>query len=405
MSVIPTYYENSELSFAAYSSLYSGMSKNDYIEALKDINKGMSQSQAEQFVDNWAVIDQQPNTQNGFSATVFERLDESGIGTGEFTLAIRGTEASLIDWDDTSLDDIGGNGIAIKQAIDLFNYYQRLTATSSNVIQYEYHEEVITTQPYTVIPAYITSTSVPVSPFRTSGIGALAGKQLSVAGHSLGGHLAMIMARLDPANVMSVHTYNSPGFDTGAVPLRDNTEWFFNELSREQLEAQGNTTIGTLFPSGIITNLAVPEDVISDIGTTFGEPLNHYAEVSGSGLEFIENAHSIQNETDALAVCSLLAILDPDLTLSDITPILEAASNQSEVSLEEIVNAVGDLFGVGSKVGIDKRDELRCINGFKRFKTTPCTSKLLVLWMLSIQQPLPMLPIRTQMKAYPTATP
>jgi hypothetical protein len=41
------------------------------------------------------VVDHQPNTLTGLSATLFERLDASGNGTGEFTLAVRGTEPLL----------------------------------------------------------------------------------------------------------------------------------------------------------------------------------------------------------------------------------------------------------------------------------------------------------------------
>ncbi|WP_156521221.1 hypothetical protein [Halothiobacillus diazotrophicus] len=59
------------------------------------IAKGFSPTQAAEFVTQWRVVDHQPNTLTGLSATLFERLDVSGGVTGEFTLAVRGTEPFL----------------------------------------------------------------------------------------------------------------------------------------------------------------------------------------------------------------------------------------------------------------------------------------------------------------------
>lgn len=119
MSTITEYYRQAELALASYSTLYYGISDDTYIDALKRGSKGMTQVQAQTFASNWRVIDQQPNTDSGFSATVFQNIDDNS-----YVLSIRGTETSIIDgaidWS-TNLGDIGGDGLAIAQAIDLFN--------------------------------------------------------------------------------------------------------------------------------------------------------------------------------------------------------------------------------------------------------------------------------------------
>src|SRR5258706_8083368 len=96
-----------------------------YIAALRDSNgANLAALQAQDFAAAYEILDQRPNTRNGFSATVFR-------DSGQYILAIRGTETSIAngatDWLRGN-GDIGTNGIAISQAIDLFNFYQELTA-------------------------------------------------------------------------------------------------------------------------------------------------------------------------------------------------------------------------------------------------------------------------------------
>ncbi|MGD2172084.1 MAG: hypothetical protein PVJ78_07315 [Gammaproteobacteria bacterium] len=120
-SVFDTYLENGLLAQASYADLYPGILFDDYIDALKDTGASMTQVQAEEFASTYQIIASQPNTINGFSATVFYNTD-----TEKYTLAIRGTEAdsvvdAVVDWTE-DLSNIGGNGTALEQGIDLFNF-------------------------------------------------------------------------------------------------------------------------------------------------------------------------------------------------------------------------------------------------------------------------------------------
>lgn len=134
MELITSYFYQSQLSQAAYATLYSGMSSGVYIDALQE-NNLMSAAQAEAFAAEYTVIDQYTDTTTGFSGTVFEK-------DGAYYFAIRGTEkpfteAGNIDWLDANFGDIGGDGIAINQALSMYNWLQRLLAApGSEVMQY-----------------------------------------------------------------------------------------------------------------------------------------------------------------------------------------------------------------------------------------------------------------------------
>ena len=86
---IATYFEQAQLAMAAYAlNLISGITDNKYKAALRGPNEDkMAKAQAEWFVNHYDVIDSQQSTISGFSATLFR--DKA---TGEYTLAMRGTE-------------------------------------------------------------------------------------------------------------------------------------------------------------------------------------------------------------------------------------------------------------------------------------------------------------------------
>lgn len=335
----------SEASYADFDTI-GAVTQTDVENAL--IAKDFSNTQAADFITHWRVAHHQPNTPTGFSATIFESLDNPG----EYVFAMRGTEPTA-QWgaDITLADiaDIGADGIALHQAIDLVNYYQRLiTSSGSDAHQYAVYEGIL--PPPQGITEFIQLdegsgvVSAPryrylVSADSATGLGMMpsATSTFDVTGHSLGGHLALIMSRLDPNRVNEVYTYNAPGFDTGMIGS-DDTEWFFRAMGEIETNETGMTTVGG-FPTTLINNLVVPEDVISDIGTLPGGTIQHFSEGNGPA-----SAHSISNAADALAICNNLAALDPSVDLTnDLKPILEAASNQGEESLENIIHSLSRL--------------------------------------------------------------
>ena len=81
MATIADYFEQAELSLAAYAlDLQQGMSNSDYTAAL--VAAGMTDAQAARFADpaqGYTIVDQYSDPLTGFSATIF---DEGGTQLG-----------------------------------------------------------------------------------------------------------------------------------------------------------------------------------------------------------------------------------------------------------------------------------------------------------------------------------
>lgn len=79
-------FNQASLAEASYANL-ENVSGGKPLEG-KLIANEFSDAQAAEFVKHWKVAHHQGNTASGYSATLFESLDNSG----EYTFAIRGTE-------------------------------------------------------------------------------------------------------------------------------------------------------------------------------------------------------------------------------------------------------------------------------------------------------------------------
>ncbi|MHB8921047.1 MAG: alpha/beta hydrolase family protein [Halothiobacillus sp.] len=272
------------LSEATYADLAGKTAPKDLEGAL--IAGGFSKSQAAKFVTQWRVVDHQPNTSTGLSATLFERLDSSRNGTGEFTLAVRGTEPSITDPRDLIVDLLLATDRLSPQSLELNNYYNRLVSEG----------KLAPTQ------------------------------QLTVAGHSLGGFLAQIFANQHPSVTKHAYTYDAPGI--GGVVA-------------EVLETFGLTA--AQLNNALIDNLyAAPgSEVTSNLGTMLGLITPLFIEQSKNALD----NHDIKRLTDTLAVSTLFNQVDASVGTEDLGFILNAGSSNISARLETAIAALGDLFG------------------------------------------------------------
>ena len=379
MATISEYSEQAQLSQAAYASglikdMLGGGNTGDpsgYADLL--IDGGMSETQAIDFANKYTVVDQYEDPESGFSGTVFQDT------SGKVVMAMRGTQptAFLTDWP-TNIADIGSDGIAIDQGIAMYNWYQRLiTPVGSEAVQFVYHKE-ISALGKIINPAWLECKKVTVEGAGVNEGGGLVGKSdIAVTGHSLGGHLAMIMSRIAPDLVTSTLTFNAPRFDTNfaldwsVIPFPQLTlsttaltcEGFFDLLSAAELENYvTNTLTGDSWTLRKITNTRIEGDVVSLIGDLqgAGDQLQLFSESINEGPI---DAHDMKAIADALAVYDLIAQIDSNLTLDSITGILKASSNIGEYSLESVVSSLGGLFvtdlnkRTGSEYNAD-RDQL-----------------------------------------------
>jgi hypothetical protein len=136
-------YINSLLAQMSYANgLARGMKgdalKNQLFSELEA--KDVTSEQATYFAKHFRVVEQYSVESTGFSATLFERLNDDGTPSDEYHLANRGSgnffdpEALLTDWLDANVDN-GIYGASLNQVIDLVNFYIRLTG-SGDVAQF-----------------------------------------------------------------------------------------------------------------------------------------------------------------------------------------------------------------------------------------------------------------------------
>ncbi|MDO8262337.1 MAG: putative Ig domain-containing protein [Gallionella sp.] len=361
------------MSQAAYLD-FSGLVQNDseaLIDKLKTgtINAGniFAPGQATTFTDptnGFNFISHMPNDWTGFSATVFESNTD-----GSYTISVRGTEPTLwhalpdLVWADGLGVVIAGQ--ALPQLIQAFRYYKQITTPAGQDVQYtvaeldmlgqmearilfgNYGESLLSDAVNYGIAAITTEM------LNDKGLGELipAGATINFTGHSMGGHLAYLLADMvaqsrGPALVGDVVTYNAPG--QNALPY-EILNWISEPNSTDPTGTIGSKHVAIMGEGGL--------NVTAGLGQVVGTPQNIFIEDSGAiaGNFLVEN-HSIVKLSDSLAVYNLFAQLDPSLddatadNLSTITDILKAQTGNAANTLEVAVGALGKLFNVADTV-------------------------------------------------------
>ena len=266
---IQSLFQQAQIAEAAYADFLAN--PNDPVAALRA--EGMSAIQANTFAQNWRVVSQFTESgllSNGFSATLFERLDANQQPTGQYTLAIAGS-TQFVDFAGADLD-LAVTGVALNQLVSMVNYVLRLKAGANGL-----------TQQLTPIGTGLTSNIV-------SGVGpGINPAQLTVSGHSLGGYLSQVYQRMFGST--GVYTYNALGI------VNPNASIFDRVTGLLGLPAGR-------FSSGPGENLLVPGEPAQLIGTVQGKPqIQVFSETQSTMTNPINtmSAHRIAPLTDSLA--------------------------------------------------------------------------------------------------------
>jgi Ca2+-binding RTX toxin-like protein len=319
------------------------------------IAKGFSQTQANDFIQHWSIVEgsHQPNMPSGFSATLFQGKPDSGDLSGQYVLAIRGTEEMLIDLGGADGGDILLDGLAVDQIIDLYNYTQKLIHSG------EYQAAKLTKVDGVdggPIDAFYAKThgllfldGVETGIYRidfethNDGVGLLpAGSQVHVTGHSLGGHLAAAFSRMFPSLTLDATMINGAGFaeDFSLLTNNFNVDNFFNMLGgADQFDGSKITNyIGT----------AAMDFVAEDwfIGLEQPGGIEHVTTESFSPNNTI--GHGAGQMTNTLAIMALFGQLsEPDtLSVSDMNSLMDKAANNKTETFEQLVNALSHMFDI-----------------------------------------------------------
>jgi len=307
----------------------------------------------------FSLASYQPNDVTGFSATVFKSNADSS-----YTIAVRGTEQnSLTDLLNADLLGVVLSGYAKQQLFSAYRYYKQLTTTKNAAVSY-------TADELNALASLILGRSNgalltgPNNVRLDVGAGViLAGSAVNFTGHSLGGHVAVLLAEMitqfqPSANIQSITTYNSPGIG-GIYPELGNWVGMDTTISGGII---ANKTLNIIGEGGL--------NVTAGLGSVFGAKqfvfIEKEPDVLGSS-GFVPN-HSIVKLGDSLALYSLFTVIDPSLNsavgaagIDKITGVLKAASNQANKSLESALDQVRQLFlgkaAVGATpTGIENRD-------------------------------------------------
>jgi hypothetical protein len=286
-------FNNANLALAAYASLVAGPTA-DQTGALQDAAAGMSSKQALEFAARYPTIVSQFNDTaaegglgTSFSATVFKDT------AGNVTVAIRGTAELTGTSNDLFPTDanIALNGTGYDQIVAMYNWWLRESNSEGQLVsQYRLRTYPIVgpNPPANSLELYtqtkmvgITPIIIPVTrvvlesapPVQASGrlfdhLAADPNVRVDLAGHSLGGHLAMAFNKLFPNIVEKVTVFNSPGFtDTptnqqffsrlgGVVPTQDNSGNVTNVIADQ-------ASVGQLPWSAIAGKHSIPGTLIN----------------------------------------------------------------------------------------------------------------------------------------------
>jgi VCBS repeat-containing protein len=382
MNILETYYTYAKLSQAAYIDLSPAKIGTDNpFDSTKIVDAASSQERVPQYLaenifgvgnnttpnDTWTMLSPYYKTGSWLGSNTGHSDPTSGFAGMLLSnpvygkvLSIAGTEptngASQFFYDlmFSDIGQIGLIGAALNQLTSLFNYVQELKAPAgaTNVLRLEVVqqkgslESVLLADPTVVVSSGGTryslvahydgqSKNVAGQPLLIA-----AGEQLTVTGHSLGGHVAALAAALFPEIFTTAYTFNAPGYD----PI----------TSGGLLPHATNRLLDLFKPYG--ANPLTVESVASHVITIEAEDAipgddNEIVSSSVTGTPFSPETfittekvtHDIGHLTESLALQSMLAKLDSSMTATTGGNILSSMTAQPADTYEKLLESLSLL--------------------------------------------------------------
>jgi len=368
MNILETYYTYAQLSQAAYIDLSS---KGQHPSADDIVALAVSQERVPRALANslfgkdttdtnyWTMLSPyyrisadtgHSDPTSGFAAMLLSNPDYGKV------LSIAGTEPTnginqFVD--DLLYSDIGQIGLlggALAQVVSMFNYVQELKAPAGaqNVLRLELKTSEL--EPPQGGINYITQIVAGLVPltfqekyywleahYDGQGQGLIgAGEQLTVTGHSLGGHVAALAVALFPETFTQAYTFNAPGY---------------NPLSSQGVQPEGVNGLLNLFKQFGANPLTVGSSTFTDRVITLeaedaipGDD-NEVVSSSATGTSFSPEVyittekvtHDIGHMTESLALQFAFSQLDPAITTEKAGNILAATTAQPLETYEKLL--------------------------------------------------------------------
>ncbi|MBQ9182516.1 MAG: hypothetical protein IJ143_01920, partial [Neisseriaceae bacterium] len=377
------------LSEATYAN-FSSFDKTKVETAIINIDpkKPKPESLAKMVTKDWKVIahyqDRIDDNESSFSGTLFKNDND------EYVLALKGTKEPQKDLIDTDGNDIAVDGLAHRQIVDMYNFWQQMTAKKGEtykvatiVTDEEYNAKYqelcnnLLTNTETQKLAFLESLgsgyfldSTVDLPFqsqngtikkiifqdsdkvysdeRAKGLGVISEDQtVMVTGHSLGGHLTAAFSRLFPENTEHAYMMNGAGFGTDKNPLAEADGMQTYNINSVFSKLGGASS----FDSSKITNIIGDKNypimgfnVVSQDWTIGlyqpGEKIDLFIE-SGSKDVY---GHGVSQMTDTISVMSLFAKVDSHINngttqnaLAKLNPIFDNIDKDDSQALEKVL--------------------------------------------------------------------
>lgn len=321
MADLNQYFRFAQFAEAAYANLVRAVrDRTGLINSLR-AEGSMPIAQRELFSDQYEVLHYLPNDRNGFSATVFRRLND-----GEITIGFRGTEG-IADVTDISEDIqalVGSTGYARAQILSMANYVNRLFTPADRIVgQYIDAPEGIRFDRFVDGLATAGNGLLPLTNPTTL---------VNVTGHSLGGHLAMAFSQIFSSRLNHAYTYNAfgfvpnPTFSSFLAALGGQAN--FSDHRVTNIAAQG----GWSFAAGgnnVVGGESSKRSIVFEAQSSLTSPIHN---------------HSIVNLTDAIALHSMFALIQPSISQNLLNTIVKTSSNETGATLESALDALRRLF-------------------------------------------------------------
>jgi len=346
--------EFAQLAQASYADLKHSSAYKDSDETEKRLmlspNGGFADLQATDFTNRYHVLnqfrDEKTIASGGFSATVF--VDRAN--SNRLVLGFAGTEFTTDLLRDGLLTDlqIGTVGYARPQAGATYRYIKQLKTAADVSVVYSEQEllNLFQLAGYTDTSDYAAfKLNVLKDKGITGGAGGAPlfrpGMEIDVAGHSLGGHLALLAQRLFPAlfdDVITVNAVTFYGLPLGlANPLRPQTE--------------GSLSLFGQWDNSKILRIESVGDGVSELGTLHpGQTLTVAMETQAGALAAFGPNHSVANVADGLALTELMGKLDARYMADPrvVKALFDGASNTPGASYEKLLDGLRQMIQGGT---------------------------------------------------------
>jgi Ca2+-binding RTX toxin-like protein len=315
-------------------------------------NGAFAQGQANDFTNRYRVLNQFRDfdtiANGGFSATLFQDKDNPN----RLVLSFAGTEFETDLMRDLLITDaqIGTVGYAMPQALALYRYVRQLQTGAGMNVSYSISEiqklylldgrGFGSSLPNTSDPQFTAfrdalQVDIGIDAGQGTGIAVLGiGGEIDLAGHSLGGHLAILAQRLFSNTFDDVITVNAATFYAAPFAFVGSPNWLISETTLSYFGEWDSTKILRMESVG---------DGVSEIAQIYpGTTLTVGMETRFGPLDSIGANHSVANVADGLALTELLGKLDSRY-LNDarfVKSLFDAGSNLPGASYENLLDAI-----------------------------------------------------------------